>query len=307
MHLSYRDTFDISLTHASMHCSRMTSTAIPTPLADWILAQALAGQPPEQALQPLIDQGWTEQDAIDAVEALVRDHIQRHAQANGLPLPVRVPALLHDDASLLELGDRQVRVLMSLLLPRVVVLGGFLSDAECDALIALAQPRLARSRTVDNGSGAQIVHAARTSDSMCLQLGQDALCQRIEARIARLLDWPVAHGEGLQVLRYATGAEYRPHYDYFDPDAAGTPVLLQAGGQRVASLVMYLNTPERGGATRFPDAHLDVAAIKGNAVFFSYDRPHPMTRSLHAGAPVLAGEKWVATKWLRERAVRMPG
>lgn len=268
----------------------------------------MTGQPPEQALQPLLDQGWNEQDAIDAVEALLRDHIQQHAQTHGLPVPVRVPAVLqHNDASLLDLGDRQVRVLVSLVLPRVVVLGDFLSDAECEALIALAQPRLARSRTVDNDNGAQIVHAARTSHSMCLQLGQDALCQRIEARIARLLDWPVDHGEGLQVLRYATGAEYQPHYDYFDPAAAGTPVLLQAGGQRVASLVMYLNTPERGGATRFPDAHLDVAAVKGNAVFFSYDRPHPMTRSLHAGAPVLAGEKWVATKWLRERAVRMPG
>lgn len=286
----------------------MTSTPIPAALGDWIIAQAMAGQPPEQALQPLLDQGWNEQDAIDAVEALLRDHIQQHAQTHGLPVPVRVPAVLqHNDASLLDLGDRQVRVLVSLLLPRVVVLGDFLSDAECEALIALAQPRLARSRTVDNDNGAQIVHAARTSHSMCLQLGQDALCQRIEARIARLLDWPVDHGEGLQVLRYATGAEYQPHYDYFDPPAAGTPVLLQAGGQRVASLVMYLNTPERGGATRFPDAHLDVAAVKGNAVFFSYDRPHPMTRSLHAGAPVLAGEKWVATKWLRERAVRMPG
>ncbi|WP_047128094.1 2OG-Fe(II) oxygenase [Xanthomonas arboricola] len=286
----------------------MTSTPIPTALGNWIIAQAVAGQPPEQALQPLLDQGWNEQDAIDAVEALVRDHIQQHAQAHGLPVPVRVPAVVQDnDASLLDLGDRQVHVLVSLLLPRVVVLGDFLSDAECEALIALAQPHLARSRTVDNDNGAQIVHAARTSHSMCLQLGQDALCQRIEARIARLLDWPVDHGEGLQVLRYATGAEYQPHYDYFDPAAAGTPVLLQAGGQRVASLVMYLNTPERGGATRFPDAHLDVAAVKGNAVFFSYDRPHPMTRSLHAGAPVLAGEKWVATKWLRERAVRTPG
>ncbi|KQQ84561.1 proline dioxygenase [Xanthomonas sp. Leaf131] len=285
----------------------MTSTIIPAALGDWIIAQALAGQPPEQALQPLLEQGWNEQDAIDAVEALLRGHIQQHAQTHGLPMPVRVPAVLQDnDASLLDLGDRQVRVLVSLLLPRVVVLGDFLSNAECDALIALAQPRLARSRTVDNVNGAQIVHAARTSDSMCLQLGQDALCQRIEARIARLLDWPVDHGEGLQVLRYATGAEYQPHYDYFDPANAGTPVLLQAGGQRVASLVMYLNTPERGGATRFPEAHLDVAAVKGNAVFFSYDRPHPMTRSLHAGAPVLAGEKWVATKWLRERAVRMP-
>src|SRR3546814_8707700 len=65
------------------------------------------------------------------------------------------------------------------------------------------------------------------------------------------------------------------------------------------SLVMYLNTPERGGATTFPDVNFEVAAVKGNAVFFSYDRPHTMTRTLHGGAPVLAGEKWIATKWLR--------
>lgn len=62
---------------------------------------------------------------------------------------------------------------------------------------------------------------------------------------------------------------------------------------------MYLNTPARGGATIFPEAHFEVAAVKGNAVFFSYDRPHPMTRTLHGGAPVLEGEKWILTKWLR--------
>lgn len=290
-----------------MHCSGMTNTSIPADLGDWIIAQAIAGHPPEHTLQPLLEAGWSEQDAIDAVEALVRVHVQAHAQAHGLPVPVRVPAPLQADASsLLDLGDRQVQVLVSLMLPRVVVLGGLLADDECDALIALARPQLARSRTVDNRDGSEIVHAARTSHSMALQPGQDALCQRIEARIARLLEWPVEHGEGLQVLRYATGAQYAPHYDYFEPDAPGTPVLLQHGGQRVASLVMYLNTPERGGATRFPDVHLDVAAVKGNAVFFSYDRPHPMTRTLHAGAPVLAGEKWVATKWLRERPLHAP-
>ena len=64
---------------------------------------------------------------------------------------------------------------------------------------------------------------------------------------------------------------------------------------------MYQNTPPRGGATVFPDVALEVAPIKGNAVFFSYDRPHPSTKTLHGGAPVLAGEKWIATKWLRER------
>ena len=64
---------------------------------------------------------------------------------------------------------------------------------------------------------------------------------------------------------------------------------------------MYLNTPERGGATTFPDIALDVAPRTGNALFFAYDRPHPDTKTRHGGAPVLAGEKWIATKWLRER------
>ncbi len=64
---------------------------------------------------------------------------------------------------------------------------------------------------------------------------------------------------------------------------------------------MYLQEPEQGGATTFPDVGLEVAPVRGTGVFFSYDRPDPVTRTLHGGAPVLAGEKWVATKWLRER------
>jgi prolyl 4-hydroxylase len=35
-------------------------------------------------------------------------------------------------------------------------------------------------------------------------------------------------------------------------------------------------------------------------VFFNYSRPDPSSASLHAGAPVIEGEKWIATKWLRE-------
>lgn len=69
----------------------------------------------------------------------------------------------------------------------------------------------------------------------------------------------------------------------------------------MATFVIYLNTPEQGGATTFPDVGLDIAPRQGHAVFFSYPRPHPSTRSLHGGAPVRAGEKWIATKWLRER------
>jgi prolyl 4-hydroxylase len=125
--------------------------------------------------------------------------------------------------------------------------------------------------------------------------------RRLEARIAKLVDWPEINGEGLQILHYRPGAEYKPHYDYFDPAEPGTPSILKRGGQRVATLVMYLSEPAKGGGTVFPDVHLEVAPKRGNAVFFSYDRPHPATRTLHGGAPVLEGEKWIATKWLRER------
>ena len=168
-------------------------------------------------------------------------------------------------------------------------------------MIALARPRLARSLTVATRTGGEEINADRTSSGMFFQRGETALIARIEARLARLLNWPMENGEGLQILHYQPGTEYKPHYDYFDPAEPGTPSILRRGGQRVATVVMYLAEPERGGGTTFPDVHLEVAPKRGNAVFFSYDRPHPATRTLHGGAPVLAGEKWIATKWLRQQ------
>jgi len=202
--------------------------------------------------------------------------------------------------SVLAVAGHEIRVLLTLKHPQLVVFGQLLTDAECDLLRAAAASRLARSETVAAANDGSEVNAARTSEGMFFERGENEICARIEARIAALLGWPVERGEGLQVLRYRPGAEYLPHYDYFDPRHASTPAILKRGGQRVATLVMYLNTPEGGGSTIFPDVGLEVAPVKGNAVFFSYDRPHPATRSLHGGAPVLAGEKWVATKWMRE-------
>ncbi|MET0210878.1 MAG: 2OG-Fe(II) oxygenase, partial [Burkholderiaceae bacterium] len=160
---------------------------------------------------------------------------------------------------------------------------------------------LARSLTVETQTGGEALNVDRTSDGMFFERGENEVVARIERRIATLLRWPVAYGEGLQVLRYAPGAQYRPHYDYFDPGEPGTPTILRRGGQRVATLVMYLQEPAQGGATTFPDIGLEIAPVRGTAVFFSYDRPDPATHTLHGGEPVLAGEKWVATKWLRER------
>ena len=279
-----------------------TSTQQVTPeLRQWIVAQAQAGQPPEAVLASMRASGWDEEVAIQAMEDTLQGFLAEQAKVQGLPAPVPVPGPdLAQSPIWLDAGDRQVRLLMSMKLPRVIVFGGLLSDEECDALVERARPRMTRSETVQTETGGSEVNVARTSRGMFFEREENALCGRIELRIAKLLAWPIENGEGLQVLHYQPGAEYLPHHDYFDPTKAGTPAIVARGGQRVGSLVMYLNSPERGGGTVFPDVGLEVAPIKGNGVFFSYDRPHPSTKTLHGGAPVVTGEKWVATKWLRE-------
>jgi prolyl 4-hydroxylase len=275
------------------------SPSITPELRAWIVAQAESGFPPEEVLAAMRTSGWPEEVAIEALEVTLTEHLQ----AKGKPVPGRSlpePSLVESTTRLMADGH-EVRVLMAMALPRVVVFGGLLTEAECDQLVALSRQRLVRSETVVNETGGSEVNTARTSEGMFFTRGENPLCQRIEKRIGALLNWPVQNGEGLQVLRYRPGAEYKPHHDYFDPVHSGTPTILSRGGQRVGTLVIYLNTPEKGGGTTFPDVGLEVAPVKGNAVFFSYHSPHPSTKTLHGGAPVIEGEKWVATKWLRER------
>ena len=272
-------------------------TALPTvaqnvtpQLRAWLRAQARLGHTVQTMLKAMRAAGWQ--------AGVAREVIATTLQA---PDAGALPRLDRDGALQLDAGDRQVDVLLQMSRPDLAVLGNFLSEAECRALVEAARPSLARSLTVAVKTGGEALSPDRTSSGMFFTRGENALVERIEARIARLLSWPLENGEGLQVLRYLPGAEYKPHHDYFDPAEPGTPTILQRGGQRVATLVMYLQAPEQGGATVFPDLGLEVLPQRGHAVFFSYDRPDASTRSLHGGAPVLAGEKWIATKWLRER------
>jgi prolyl 4-hydroxylase len=279
---------------------------------NWIISRKLAGCSADAVVQELVAAGWQRKIAIDALKIALAPGAKMDI-ATSVPTtskvrtagadvdrPVPEPNLLNSPLTV-DAGDRQVRVLLAMKQPRIVVFGDLLSAAECDGLIAEAASRLQRSQTLDPQKGGEQVDPARTSNGMFFTRGESELTQRIEARIAKLLNWPVENGEGLQVLHYEPGAQYEPHYDYFDPEAPGTPAVLKHGGQRVASLIMYLSSPERGGATTFSDIGFDVAPQRGNAVFFSYSRPHPSTQTMHGGAPVLAGEKWIATKWLRER------
>lgn len=271
-------------------------------LLKWLNECLARGHSAASLTTSAVQSGWHPDLVRSAMAEALGQELIAHRPGAPATTSIQVPGPdLSQSPTFVQTADRRVDVWTVVKHPKVVVFGNLLTEDECEALIELAQPKLARSLTVDNQTGGDEVNSARTSDGMFFNRGENAMCERIEQRLADLLRWPYENGEGLQVLRYRHGAQYVPHYDYFDPMQPGTPRILQRGGQRVGTVVMYLRTPERGGATIFPDIGLEVAPIRGSAVFFSYDRPHPDTKTLHGGMPVTLGEKYVATKWMRER------
>lgn len=187
--------------------------------------------------------------------------------------------------------------------PRIFTIENFLSHEECDYLIKKAKPNLIRSRVLGQAAGENVIDRARTSSGAFISSRGDPIMQRIEKRIQQITNIPVENGEDFHILHYEHEQEYLPHFDFFDGSYPAGKACLARGGQRIASFILYLNDTEEGGETIFPNADKAVSAVKGNAVLFYNCLPSGEvdTMSLHGGAPVKKGEKWIATKWLRAR------
>lgn len=178
---------------------------------------------------------------------------------------------------------------------------------ECEYVIALAEPFLHRSVTV-TGDGRHVPHADRTSsDASLLGVREDFACRWLQARMTDRLRVPLSQAEHLVVLRYRPGEEYRPHCDWLPPGARGNLPDPGQPGQRVHTVFCYLSDVEAGGATDFPRLGVRVAPRRGRIVHFTNLLPDGRgdPRTLHAGMPVEAGEKWLATLWTRVRPCRM--
>jgi prolyl 4-hydroxylase len=187
--------------------------------------------------------------------------------------------------------------------PEIYIFEHFLSDQECDYIIRLAHPYLARSTVVDPKSPANLLDKRRTSQGMWIQGDLiDPVVKNIQRKIAQVTQIPEENCEDIQVLHYDLGGEYQPHVDYFDPLTPGGLSHYNRGGQRVATFMIYLADTEEGGETIFPKAGLKVVPEKGKAVlFYNVDangKEDPM--SFHGGAPVLKGEKWILNRWMRQ-------
>jgi prolyl 4-hydroxylase len=233
------------------------------------------------------------------VDAFVR------ARITGLPTPTDAieltePPRLRSGTSI-QTSDRLVRVAARVERPTLALLNNVLNADECGELIEMARPRLQPSTIVDPVTGVDMVTGLRTSLGMFFLPAENALVAKIDKRLAEVMNMPLENGEGLQILHYPKGAGSAPHHDYLLPSNASNKASIARSGQRVSTLVAYLNDVPAGGETLFPVLGWATSPQRGNAVYFEYCTSDGQVEpaSLHASNAVEQGEKWVATKWMR--------
>jgi prolyl 4-hydroxylase len=176
--------------------------------------------------------------------------------------------------------------------PKLSVVSGLFTPAECAHIAAVASPHMTPSVVVDPSTHRQIPHPIRTSDGAVLgPIQQDVVTHALNLRIAAVTGTRVEQGEPLAVLRYGPGQQYRLHHDCLPGEV----------NQRGMSVIVYLNDDYAGGATQFPAITQTLRGSIGDAIIFSNILPNGGAdeRSRHAGLPVTRGQKWICTRWIR--------
>jgi prolyl 4-hydroxylase len=178
--------------------------------------------------------------------------------------------------------------------PDVRLFKSLLSTAECAQLATVARDLLEPAQIVDPVTGKHRLDPVRTSLGAVIgPTRENLVVAAIIRRLAAISDSAWDQGEPLSILCYQPGQQYRPHHD-------GLP---SAANQRINTLIVYLNEDYDGGETEFLASGLRVKGRAGDAILFSNvdadGSIDPLSR--HAGLPVTRGNKWIATRWIREK------
>lgn len=276
----------------------------------WIDENIKLGNPPGAMIATLVqnrfDPAFCATTVMARMEKVLAAKTQAKPAINNI-LHKRDDGYIYEEIGVqpgnaVQLEDRTIKVALNMQRPRIVLFEDVLTRDECQQLIELSRPKLKRSAMVDMKTGELRPDPTRTSDGTHFKRSENAFIAMLDKRIEQLIELPIQHSEELQILNYQVGGEYKPHYDFFPPNLSGSAAHI-ARGQRVATLILYLNDVEEGGETVFPETGLKIIPRAGNALYFAYmnssGRCDPLT--LHAGCPVIKGEKWIATRWVRDR------
>jgi prolyl 4-hydroxylase len=189
--------------------------------------------------------------------------------------------------------------------PILYVVNDFLSNDECDAFVEASKGKLKPSTVISPDK--HIQHESRTSENCWIEHNANEIVHEVSKRFSILVQMPIRNAEQYQLVYYKKGAEYKPHFDSFDYETDDGKKNWEPGGQRMITVIAYLNDVEEGGETGFPELGINIPPKKGDAVVFhntvsndAHTHPKINPRSLHGGMPVIKGEKWMVNLWFRE-------
>lgn len=189
--------------------------------------------------------------------------------------------------------------------PKARVVKDVLAKWECDYLIQRASRYLEPAQTSQSVESGQAGSDYRTnSGSKFWPLRQDIVICMIDRKMALAAETPVDCAEDMVVLNYKPGERYYAHCDGFLPDLPDQAAEIERKGQRIRTCLVYLNEDFEDGETYFLYADRKVRCKTGNALIFENvtDDGAPDEHSVHEGLPVSKGEKWLASKWIRDKS-----
>ena len=174
----------------------------------------------------------------------------------------------------------------------------FISPEETKHVLELANPLFRESRLVSGFS-----ENIRKSQTAWLS-PSDSVVKKIIERVCNITNIPFENTEKIQVVKYGPNGFYNAHYDASCDDKKECVEFEKNGGQRVLTMILYLNDDFTGGYTDFPNLKTQYKPKKySGLLFYSLEKNgnkcHPL--SLHSGMPVKSGNKYIANIWLREK------
>jgi hypothetical protein len=181
--------------------------------------------------------------------------------------------------------------------PPVFTIDDILTSAVCDRLIrqTLSGRGMSLGRSATHGG----LSTVRSSSSWLLN-NRD--CPELISAAELLTGISSENFEAVQIIRYKHSEEYTLHLDHLASESRG------AQGNRLATLLVYLNSPEVGGGggeTSFRDLNLEISPLKGLGLLFfpSFAGGEPDFRTSHSSRPVRADNtKWCAQIFMRQEA-----
>jgi len=249
---------------------------------EWLRKRLDLGCDMAEPVETLRKGGYSDEAILAGIEAI---RPRGNALADGAPSP---PLIRRKPSTLHKIDNPHFEL---------YTLENFLSAKECARLIALISHHL-RPSTLSYGFSDKSFRTSQTAD-LCHLRSPAAL--EIDAKICKTLGVRAEYSEGIQAQRYDVGQEFKPHWDYFEPDTDIYRRLAGLRGNRTWTFMVYLNDGMEGGATRFTTINHAVAPKAGLALLWNNLNADgsPNKHTMHCGEPVTQGHKIIITKWFR--------